>query len=161
METEKSDILTIFFWLNFAVFTIHVVEETVLQGGLVVFVQKYFWSGFKLTDFFQANAIWLIVIATSNILYDLLGNRLKFIVCIPMIFVWERSFNASSHLLLSLYCNEYCPGLFTGLLFFIILYFVIRFVVLRGQMRWTIFFISAIPALIFETIFVSSMWWAH
>jgi hypothetical protein len=137
------------------------VEETELQGGLVVFVQKYFWSGFKLIDFFQANAIWLIVIAVSNILYDLLGDSRKFIVAIPMIFVWERCFNALSHVFLTFYCNEYCPGLFTGLIFFIILYFVIRFVVLKGQMRLAVFFVSAIPALIFESIFVSSMWWAH
>jgi hypothetical protein len=161
MKTDKNDILTILFWLNFSVFAIHVMEETILQGGLVVFVQKYFWSGFKLTDFFQANAIWLIVIASSNILYDILGNKFTFIVAVPMIFVWERCFNALSHLFLTFYCNDYCPGLLTSLLFFVILYFTIRFVVLHGKMKWSTFLISSIPALIFETVFVSSMWWAH
>jgi hypothetical protein len=161
MKSEKNDILTILFWTNFAVYVMHLLDETLMAGGFVSFVQRHFWAGFKITDFFHANTIWLIVIALSNILYDLLGNRFKFIAAIPMIFVWERFFNALSHMFLTFYCNEYCPGLVTSLLCYIILYFICRFVVLRGQMQWVIFFISGIPALIFETIFVSSMWWAH
>jgi len=127
----------------------------------VSFVQRNFWAGFTITDFFQANIVWLIAIAVSNILYDWLGNRVAFIAAIPMAFLWERCFNAISHLGLSFYTKEYCPGLVTSLLFLVILYFIVLFAVMRKQMRWSVFLVSAIPALVFETLFVSSMWWAH
>jgi hypothetical protein len=161
MRTEKSAVLSILFWANFAVYVLHLLDETLMAGGFVSFVQRHFWTGFTIIDFIQANAVWLIAIVISNILYDLFGNRFKFMVVIPMIFVWERFFNAISHFFLTFCCNEYCPGLVTGLLCFIVLYFICRFVVIRSQMQWGIFFISAVPALIFEPIFISSMWWAH
>ena len=132
-----------------------------MASGFVSFVQHHFWEGFKITDFFQANTVWLIAIAVSNILYDSLGKRVAFIAAIPMAFLWERCFNACTHIGLSFYTTEYCPGLVSSLLFFVILYFVVRFVVVRKKMRWVTFWVSAIPAFIFETLFVSSMWWAH
>jgi len=153
--------LTFLFWANFAAFTAHLLDETLMAGGFVAFVQRHFWPGFTITDFFQANAIWLLLIALSNILYDWLGDRYDFISAIPLAFVWERCFNAAAHMILSVYSNEYSPGLVTSLLFFVILYLICRFVVLKDQMRWKIFFVSAVPALVFEIVFVSSMCWAH
>jgi hypothetical protein len=161
MKTEKINLLTFLFWANFASFIIHLLDESIMAGGFVSFVQRNFWQGFTMTDFFQANAIWLIVIALSNILYDWKGARYPVIAAIPLAFVWERCFNAIAHVFLSLYCKEYSPGLVSSLLFFVILYFIIRFVVVRGNMKWKTFLVSAIPALIFELLFVSSMWWAH
>lgn len=161
MKTEKSDILTFLFWLNFAVFTLHVMDETLMGGGFVPFIQRHFWTGFVWGDFAVANAVWLILIAISNILYDSFGNRFAFIAAIPLFFVWERCFNSIFHIGATFYYNEYSPGLLTGLLFFVILYFICRFVILRGHMRWVVFFVSSIPAFIFEILFVSSMWWAH
>jgi hypothetical protein len=161
MGTEKSDTLTFLFWANFAAFTAHLLDETLMGGGFVAFVQRHFWSGFTITDFFIANTIWLILIAISNILYDWLGNRFAFIPAIPMAFVWERCFNAFAHIGLTCYFKEYCPGFVTSVLFFVILYLICRNGVLRGHMRWVTFFVSGIPAFVFETVFVSSMWWAH
>lgn len=161
MKTEKNIILTFLFWSNFAAFAVHVLDETVMEGGLVAFVQRHFWSGFTITDFFDANAYWMILIAISNILYDWLGNRFAMIPAIPMFFVWERCFNALSHVGLTFYCKEYSPGLVTGVLFFVIFYLICRFGVLRGHMRLAAFFGSGIVAAVFETVFVSSMWWAH
>jgi hypothetical protein len=161
MRIEKNDTLSFLFWANFAAFVAHLLDETLMEGGFVAFVQRHFWSGFTLTDFFQANTIWLILIAISNLLYDWSGNRFAFISAIPLAFVWERCFNAFAHIGLSIYSKEYCPGLVTGVLFIVILYLIFRYDVLRGHIRLRIFLISSIPALVFETIFVSSMWWAH
>jgi hypothetical protein len=158
MQTEKDDALSLLFWANFAAFAMHVMDETVMAGGLVAFVQRHFWAGFRTGDFAVANAVWLIVIAISNISYDWLGKRLA---VVPMAFVWERCFNGLFHMGSTLYLNEYCPGLLTSVLFFVILYLICRFGVLRGYMRWAAFWGSAIPAFVFETVFVSSMWWAH
>ena len=158
MQAEKSDTLTCLFWANFGAFALHVMDETLMAGGLVAFIQRHFWSGFEIGDFAEANAIWLIVIAASNILFDWRGKRFA---VVPMAFVWERCFNALFHVGSTLWLNEYSPGAVTGLLFFVILYLICRFGVLRGHMRWAAFWGSAVPALVFETAFVSSMWWAH
>jgi hypothetical protein len=161
MKPTKSEILTFLFWANFAAFAMHVMDETMMAGGFVPFIQRHFWSGFAWGDFAVANAVWLILIAISNIVYDWLGNKYAFIAGIPLAFLWERCFNAFFHIGSTFYYNEYSPGLITGLLFFVILYLIARYGVLRGHLRWVTFLVSAIPALIFETLFVSSIWWAH
>ncbi len=158
MQTEKSDTLAFLFWTNFAAFAVHCMDETVMAGGLVAFIQRHFWPGFAMTDFFNANMIWLILIAISNLLYDWRGRRFAFI---PMAFVWERCFNALFHVGSTFWFKEYCPGLVTGVLFFVILYLICRYEVLKGHMRWAALGGSAVPAFVFETAFVSSMWWAH
>ncbi len=158
METKKNDILTFIFWLNFAAFAIHVMDETLMGGGFVPFIQRHFWAGFKITDFFEANAIWLTLIAISNILYDWLGNK---VAIFPMAFLWERVFNALFHIGSTYYFREYSPGLVTSVLFFVLLYFVVRYGVLRGHVRWRAFLVSGFAAAVFESVFISSMWWAH
>ncbi len=158
MQTEKDPTLTLLFWANFAAFALHVMDETVMAGGLVAFVQRHFWAGFRLGDFAVANAVWLIAIATANVLYDWQG---KWLAVIPMAFVWERCLNALFHVGSTLWLNEYSPGLVTSLLFFVILYLICRHGLLRGHMRPAAFWGSAVPAFVFEATFVSSMWWAH
>ena len=158
MQAEHKDILSFLFWANFAAFAAHVMDETVMAGGLVAFVQRHFWSGFMMGDFAVANAVWLIAIAVSNVLYDWLGTRLA---VVSMAFVWERCFNGLFHVGATLYFREYCPGLLTSALFFVVLYLICRYGVQRGQMRWAAVWGGAVPALTFETVFVSSMWWTH
>ena len=158
MRIEKSNTLAILFWANFLAFGAHVLDETFMAGGFVAFIQRHFWSGFQLNDFFTANAIWLVLIAISNLLYNLLGNR---VAAVPMAFVWERLFNGLFHFGSAAYFKEYSPGLLTSAFFFAIIYLMIRYSVQKGQMRMSAFFGSAVPALVFETVFVSSMWWAH
>ncbi len=158
MQGEKRDSLSLLFWANFAAFAMHVMDETVMAGGLVGFIQRHFWSGFHLADFAVANGFWLTMIALANVLYDWRGGRF---VVVPMAFAWERCFNGVFHVGSTFWLHEYCPGLVTSVLFFALLYLICRFGVLRGQLRRTLFWGSAIPALVFEAVFVSSMWWAH
>jgi hypothetical protein len=158
MERETNDILTFLFWANFAAFALHIMDETIMAGGLVAFIQRHFWSGFRIGDFAVANGVWLVVIAISNVLYDWQG---KWLAVVPMAFVWERCFNALFHVVSTFWLKEYSPGLATGVLFFVILYLIARYGLLRGHMRPAAFWGSAVPALVFETTFVSSMWWAH
>jgi hypothetical protein len=158
MRTEKNDILTFLFWSNYAAFTMHILDETLMAGGFVASIQRHFWPGFKISDFFEANAIWLILIAISNLLYDWQGKRLA---AIPMAFVWERFFNTFFHLGYTCYYKEYSPGLVTGTLFFVVVYLMFRYGLLRGHIRLGAFIGSGIAAVVFETLFISSMWWAH
>jgi len=158
MKIERNDILTFLFWSNFAAFVAHLIDESLMGGGFVGFIQRHFWSGFAISDFFAANTIWLILIAISNILYDWRGNRFA---GIPLAFVWERVFNGFFHLGSTFYFKEYSPGLVTSALFFVILYLICRYGVLRGHIRKAALFGSGIVAAIFEITFISSMWWAH
>lgn len=158
MSADKNDTLTFLFWSNFAAFTAHLLDETMMAGGFVSFIQRHFWAGFAMADFFTANAVWLTLIAISNLLYDWQGKRLA---AVPMAFVWERFFNALFHVGSAFFLNEYSPGLATSGLFPVILYLVCRYGVLRGHASWAAFIGSGVAALIFETVFVSSMWWAH
>lgn len=161
MGNKRSDILTFLFWANFAAFTMHLLDETLMGGGFVPFIQMHFWSGFLITDFVLANTIWLILIAISNLSYDFLGNRFAMIAAIPLFFVWERVFNALFHIYSSFDLNVYSPGLVTSGLFFVILYLICRYGLLKGDIPKVAFFGSGIVAAIFEIVFVSSMWWAH
>lgn len=157
-KIERNDILTFLFWANFTAFVLHLLDETLMGGGFVGFIQRHFWSGFLMSDFFTANTVWLILIAISNILYDLMGR--KFAV-FPLFFVWERALNAIFHIGSICYFREYSPGLVTGTLFFVLVYFILRFGLMRKHFSWIALAISGVAAIIFETIFISSMWWAH
>jgi hypothetical protein len=158
VAAEKSDVLTFLFWSNFAFFVVHLIDEALMVGGFVPFIQRHFWSGFAARDFFDANAIWLLLIGISNILYDVLGRKAA---VIPMAFIWERAYNALFHIGSTLYFKEYSPGLVSGMVFFVILYLVCRYGLLRKKVSAVAFFISGAVALVFELVFLSSMWWAH
>lgn len=161
MGNKRNDILIFLFWANFAAFTIHLMDETLMGGGFVPFIQMHFWSGFLISDFVIANTVWLILIAISNLLYDFIGNRYAMISAIPLFFVWERVFNGLFHIGSSFYLNVYSPGLVTSGLFFVILYLICRYGLLKGDIPKVAFFASAIAAAIFEIVFLSSMFWAH
>lgn len=158
MSAEKNDILNFLFWSNLAAFTAHLLDESMMGGGFVTFIQTHFWAGFTSADFFTANAVWLSLITVSCLLYDGFGKRLA---AIPMGFVWERCFNALFHLGSTLYLREYSPGLVTGVLFLIIFYLICRYALPREHLSLPAFISSGIAAALFEMVFVSSMWWAH
>lgn len=158
MATEKSDALTFLFWSNFAFFVVHLIDEALMAGGFVPFIQRHFWSGFATRDFFDANAVWLVLIGISNILYDVLGKKAA---VIPMTLIWERVFNALFHVGSTLYFKEYSPGLVSGMVFFVILYLVCHHGLLRKKVSMFAFLVSGAAALVFESVFLSSMWWAH
>jgi len=161
MKSQKSDVMTILFWLNFFVFALHIMDETLMSGGFVNFIQRHFWPGFALNDFAVANAVWLILIGISNILYDFIGNRTEYLAMLPLFFVWERCLNGIFHIATTIWFKEYSPGLITSFMFFVLLYMICRFGVLKGHLRWKVLILSSVPAIIFEVLFISSMWWAH
>lgn len=158
MRSERNDILTFLFWGNFAAFSLHVLDETLMGGGFVAGVQIHFWPAYTATKFFTVNASFLILIAISNLLYDWQGSRLA---VIPMVWVWERSLNGLWHIGWTLFFKEYSPGLVTSGMFFVILYLSYRYGVLKGHMRQAAFFGGGIIAAILEVLLLSSLWWVR
>ena len=156
MSIEANDFLTFLFWGNFAAFCIHVLDETLMGGGFVVGVQTHFWPTYTAKKFFLLNAVFLILIALSNILYDWQGNSL---ILLPIVWVWERSLNGLWHIGWTVMFKEYSPGLVTSGLFFVMLYFSYRYGVQKGPIEQIVFFGGAMIAIIIEVLLLSSLWW--
>src|SRR5215472_12258191 len=62
-------------WALLAAYVVHLVDETLINGGFVEFVRKNFWPGYSMRMFFWFNTGAVIAIALSNILFDLFGGH--------------------------------------------------------------------------------------
>jgi len=117
--------LSVIFWLFFASYVVHVLDETLLNGGFVKWIADNFWPTYQVRMFFWFNATFLGVIAASNVLFDSLGGHW---VVLPLIFIagFVTHF-MTVHLYWTIRLNTYSPGLLTSLLYVVIFYLLIRF----------------------------------
>jgi|SRR5579871_645399 hypothetical protein len=117
--------LSLLFWALPASYVIHILDETLLNGGFVQWIADNFWPAYHLRMFFWFNAAALGAIAVSNILFDSLGGNW---VILPLI--WLSGFVTHAltvHLYWTFRRNTYSPGLLTSLLYAIVFYLVIRY----------------------------------
>ena len=117
--------LSLLFWAFLASYVIHVLDESLLNGGFVQWIVNDFWPTYTWRMFFWFNAGALAAIAVSNLLFDSLGSHW---VILPLI--WIAGFvthTATVHLYWTIRRNTYSPGLLTSLLYVIIFYLVIRY----------------------------------
>src|ERR1700719_4509870 len=75
--------LSILFWAFFASYVVHILDETLLNGGFVKWVADNFWPTYHVRMFFWFNAAFLGMLALSNVLFDTLGGHW---VILPLIF---------------------------------------------------------------------------
>ncbi len=116
--------LSLLFWANLASYVVHLLDETLLNGGFVQWIVDNFWPTYTMRMFFWFNAAALSVIATSNILFDSLGGHW---VILPLIWVAGFVTHALTvHVYWTMRRNTYSPGLLTSLLYVIVFYLVIR-----------------------------------
>ena len=117
--------LSLLFWALFASYVVHILDETLLNGGFVQWIANNFWPSYTMRMFFWFNAGALAVIALSNILFDGLGGHW---VILPLI--WVAGFVthvATVHIYWTIRRNTYSPGLLTSLLYVTVFYLVIRY----------------------------------
>jgi hypothetical protein len=117
--------LSLLFWTFLAAYIIHVLDESLMNGGFVQWIKAHFWSTYTWRMFFWFNAGAIAAIAASNLLFDSLGGHW---VILPLI--WVAGFvtlAASVHLYWTIRGNTYSPGLLTSLLYVIVFYLVIRY----------------------------------
>lgn len=118
------DFLSLLFWAFLATYVIHLLDETLLNGGFVHWIQTNFWPTYSMRMFFWFNAAALAAIAASNVLFDTLGGHW---VLLPLI--WVAGFVthvATVHVYWTVRRNTYSPGLLTSVLYVVVYYLVIR-----------------------------------
>jgi hypothetical protein len=118
-------LLNLLFWALLAAYIVHILDETLMNGGFVQWIVENFWPAYTARMFFWFNAGAIVLIAFSNILFDTLGGHW---VILPL--VWIAGFVThviTVHLYWTIRRNTYSPGLVTGLLYVIIYYLVIRY----------------------------------
>jgi hypothetical protein len=117
--------LNMLFWAFFASYVIHILDETLLNGGFVQWVVDNFWPQYRVRMFFWFNAGALAAIAAGNVLFDSLGGHW---VILPII--WLAGFVTHAftfHVYWTIQRNTYSPGLVTSLLYVVIFYVLIRY----------------------------------
>lgn len=117
--------LSLLFWALLASYLVHILDESLLNGGFVQWIKDNFWPTYTWRMFFWFNAGAIAVIAISNILFDSLGGHW---VILPLIWVAGFVTHALTvHLYWTIRRNTYSPGLLTSLLYVIVFYLVIRY----------------------------------
>jgi len=117
-------LLSLLFLAMLGSYVVHLLDETLLNGGFVQWIAVNFWPTYTMRMFFWFNAGAISVIAISNVLFDSLRGHW---VILPLI--WLAGFvthTLTVHLYWSVRRNTYSPGLPTSLLYVIIFYLVIR-----------------------------------
>src|SRR5215472_2045223 len=117
--------LSLLFWAFLATYIIHLLDETLLNGGFVKWIAENFWPSYTMRMFFWFNAVAVAGIAVSNLLFDSLGGHW---VILPLI--WVAGFVThvlTVHAYWTIRRNTYSPGLLTSLLYVIVFYLVIRY----------------------------------
>jgi hypothetical protein len=118
-------VLSLLFWTFLASYIIHILDESLLNGGFVQWIRDNFWPTYTWRMFFWFNAGAIAAISVSNVLFDSLGGHW---VILPLI--WVAGFvthAASVHLYWTIRGNTYSPGLLTSLLYVVVFYLVIRY----------------------------------
>jgi hypothetical protein len=134
--------LSLLFWALLASYVVHILDETLLNGGFVQWIADNFWPTYNVRMFFWFNAAALGAIATSNILFDSLGGHW---VILPLI--WLAGFVTHAltvHVYWTIRRNTYSPGLLTSLLYVIVYYLLIRYGVGPHLMSGTDFAIGTV-----------------
>jgi len=117
--------LSIIFWIFLATYIIHVLDETLMNGGFVKWISENFWPAYHVRMFFWFNAAFIVAIVASNSLFDTFGGHW---VILPIIFIAGFvTHTITVHLYWTIRLNTYSPGLLTSLLYIIVFYILIRY----------------------------------
>ncbi len=117
--------LSILFWAFLASYIVHILDETLLNGGFVKWIAENFWPTYNVRMFFWFNAAFIGAIAWSNIAFDNFGGHW---VIIPIAFIAGfATHTLTVHMYWTIRLKTYSPGLVTSLLYLIVFYLLIRY----------------------------------
>ena len=117
--------LSLLFWAFLASYVVHILDETLLNGGFVRWIADNFWPTYHMRMFFWFNAAAIAAIAASNVLFDSFGGHW---VILPLI--WVAGFVThvlTVHVYWTVRRNTYSPGLASSLLYVIVFYLALRY----------------------------------
>jgi hypothetical protein len=134
--------LSLLFWALLASYIVHILDESLLNGGFVKWIVENFWPTYTWRMFFWFNAGAIALIAISNLLFDTFGGHW---VILPLIWVAGFVTHAGTvHLFWTIRRNTYSPGLVSSLLYLIIFYLLIKYSVGPNLVTGTDFAIGTI-----------------
>lgn len=117
--------LSLLFWSFFASYIIHILDETLLNGGFVQWISKNFWPTYHMRMFFWFNAAFITAIAISNLLFDSFGGHWAIL---PVFFMSGFATHAFTvHFYWTIRLGTYSPGLLTSLLYLAAFYLLIKY----------------------------------
>ncbi len=120
-----SMFLSLLFWVFLASYIVHILDETLLNGGFVKWIRQNFWPEYHERMFFWFNAGAIAGIVVSNLLFDSFGGHW---VILPLIWVAGFVTHALTvHLNWTLRLRTYSPGLITSLLYVIVYYLLVKY----------------------------------
>src|SRR5215471_13013450 len=67
--------LNALFWAFFGCYIVHLLDETLLNGGFVPWIVENFWPQYRVRMFFWFNAAAIAAIIASNAVFDGLGGH--------------------------------------------------------------------------------------
>ena len=117
--------LSALFWTFFAAYVVHILDETLLNGGFVRWIADNFWPSYHARMFFWFNTGAIAALGGSNILFDSFGGHW---VILPIIWIAGFVTHAFTvHLYWTVRRNTYSPGLLSSALYILIFYLLIRY----------------------------------
>jgi hypothetical protein len=122
---EIMEFLSLLYWALLTSYIVHILDETLLNGGFVQWIVDNFWPSYTMRMFFWFNAGAIAAIAISNLLFDSLGGHW---VILPLI--WLAGFVThvfTVHVYWTIRRNTYSPGLLTSVLYVIVFYLLIKY----------------------------------
>jgi hypothetical protein len=118
-------LLSLLFWAFLAAYVVHILDESLLNGGFVQWIEHNFWPSYSWRMFFWFNAAVLGTIAVSNVLFDSLGGHW---VILPLLWVAGLVTHVLTvHVYWTIRRNTYSPGLLTSLIYGIVFYLLVRY----------------------------------
>lgn len=112
-------------WALLAAYVIHLLDETIMNGGFVRWVSTNFWPAYSWRMFFWFNAGAVVAITASNALFDLFGGHF---VVLPLFWIFGFAIHGITvHVFWTIRQRDYSPGLITSVLYWIVAYLVIRY----------------------------------
>lgn len=129
----------ILLWAFMASFVVHVLDETLTNGGFVRWVQTSFWPAYTPRMNFWFNGGFMLGVAVANVLYDLLGGHwiIPALIC-PIAFAVH---GVTVHGFWTIRQRNLSPGLLTSVLYWIMAYLFVRYGLVDGRISprdfWT------------------------
>jgi len=134
--------LDVLVWTFLASFVVHVVDETVMNGGFIRWFQASFWPTYTPRMNFWFNGGAMLAIAASNLLYEVAGGH-----WIVLALIWPSGFalhGITLHLFWTIRQRNLSPGLATSVIYWIMAYFFVRYGLLAGQIDPSDFWIGTV-----------------
>src|SRR5260370_30385927 len=126
-------------WAFLASYVIHLVDETTMNGGFILWIKTSFWPTYtgRMNFWFNSGAV--LGITVSNLLADLFGGH-----WVILVLIWVSGFalhGITLHLFWTIRQRNLSPGLVPSVLYWIMAYFFLSYSFLAAHISasdfWT------------------------